>query len=244
MGSCSRSTTCRQISTYARSRLILRNRDVHGFIQTKSILRICANNEVSDSYLRALEHGMRELRVEHSDLNHILTLLLVSHNEPHTQVSNQGGLPGAMSCIAEKNRSGVCHFPWLLIYVKTFPREPWQSIAPLTLGTCHITYSWRPSLRPSSGPCHVLPTFYQNRQTCTVKERDYGAIYLLALLQDTTVPRYNHRHGPRRKALCVSCVASCYRRSINDSRRLGSTISDILINLKGVSTMREAFESS
>ncbi len=34
------------------------NRIVHGFIEIKNILRICANNEVSDSYLRALEHGM------------------------------------------------------------------------------------------------------------------------------------------------------------------------------------------
>ncbi len=59
-----------------------------------------------------------------------------------------------------------------------------------------------------------------------------------------TVPRYKHCHGPRRKALCASCVASCYRRSINGSHRLGSTISDSVISLKGVSMMRGALESS
>ncbi len=97
------------------------NRIVHGFFQTKNILRICANNELSQSYLRALEHGMRELRAEHSNMNRTLTLLLVSHNELRAQVSNQGVLPGAMTCIAKRNRSEVCHFPWLPIYVKTLP---------------------------------------------------------------------------------------------------------------------------
>ncbi|PBK65027.1 hypothetical protein ARMSODRAFT_1022726 [Armillaria solidipes] len=94
--------------------------EINGFVRqvdnlqrnfnTKNILRICANNEVSDNYLRALEHGMRELRAEHSDMNRTLALLLVSHNKLRTQVSNQGGLPGAMSRIAKRDRS------------KTFPQ--------------------------------------------------------------------------------------------------------------------------
>ncbi|KAK0431407.1 caspase domain-containing protein [Armillaria borealis] len=157
---------------------------------TKNILRICANNEVSDSYLRALEHGMRELRAEHSDMNRTLTLLLVSHNEIRTQVSNQGGLPVARSRIAKRNRSGGT----IVIQSTVDPR--YMSYY-LLLATLSTTLFWTMSCFTN-----FLPT-PSNLYSQRARIRRYISPCTRISTSGHIVQRCKHRHGPRRKALCI-----------------------------------------
>ncbi|KAK0213427.1 caspase domain-containing protein [Desarmillaria ectypa] len=157
---------------------------------TKNILSICANNEVSDSYLRALEHGMTKLRAEHSNMHRTLAHLLVSHNELRTQVSNQGRFPESMNRNAKKDRGEAT-----VIVQSTFDSRYMAYY--LLLETLSATLFWTVSCFTN-----LLPT-----PSILYRQRARMQHYLSPSIPISTpgkfVQRFKHRHGPRRKALCI-----------------------------------------
>ncbi|KAK0475406.1 hypothetical protein IW261DRAFT_1422238 [Armillaria novae-zelandiae] len=200
--------------------------DLQRDFNTKNILRIGANNEVSYNYLRALECGMRELRTEHSDMNRTLTLLLVSHNELRARFSNQGLLPGATGHISKRNRSELCHFPWLLAYIKTSPQgtaviqnaiDNRYTTYYLILASLSTTLFWTVSCFTNFLPA---PSGLYSRRA---KTRHYISPCIPSSTSGNTI----YRHGPRRKALCFLQIGINYfgqtgqlKGDINDARNI------------------------
>ncbi|KAK0207463.1 caspase domain-containing protein [Armillaria fumosa] len=176
---------------------------------TKNILRICANNEMSDSYLRALECGTRELCAEHSDMNRTLTLLLVSHNKLRAQVSKQGLLPGATGHISKRNTRSEG-----TVVIQSAIDNRYITYY-LILATLSTTLFWTMSCFTNFLPA---PSSFCSQRA---KIRRYiSSCIPISTSRNTVV----HRHGPRRKALCIGInyfgQSGQLKGCINDARSI------------------------
>ncbi|KAK0462311.1 caspase domain-containing protein [Desarmillaria tabescens] len=156
---------------------------------TKNIVRICANNEVSETYLRTLEHGMRELRAEHSDMHRTLTLLLVSHNELLTQVFNQYRVLNAMGHDVKRDRGERT-----AIVQSTFDSRYMTYY--ILLSTLTTTFFWTVSCFTNFLPTPLI--LYSQRASI----RRYLSPWIPVPSSGNLVQRSKDRHAPRRKALC------------------------------------------